>query len=113
VFEDLEVPTHKTKNFLNFFNQLEDTKKLLIVDDGPVNEKLKLATQNLHYVNLLPSIVSISFTRVASIIFLMEVIIITLLVDIFWGMLGWRVLEGRAYFSFLNYKHYKMFLKIN
>ncbi|RHN70695.1 putative ribosomal protein L4/L1e [Medicago truncatula] len=56
VFEDLEVPTHKTKNFLNFFNQLEDTKKLLIVDDGPVNEKLKLATQNLHYVNLLPSI---------------------------------------------------------
>ncbi|KAL5075532.1 hypothetical protein RYX36_014516 [Vicia faba] len=56
VLEDLEVPTHKTKNFLNYFNQLEDTKKLLIVDGGPINEKLKLATQNLHYVNLLPSI---------------------------------------------------------
>ncbi|GAU41980.1 hypothetical protein TSUD_306860 [Trifolium subterraneum] len=56
VFEDLEVPTHKTKNFLNYFKQLEDTKKLLIVDEGPINEKLKLATQNLHYVNLLPVI---------------------------------------------------------
>ncbi|KAK2392190.1 50S ribosomal protein L4, chloroplastic [Trifolium repens] len=56
VFEDLEVPTHKTKNFLNYFKQLEDTKKLLIVDGGPINEKLKLATQNLHYVNLLPAI---------------------------------------------------------
>ncbi|KAG6695397.1 hypothetical protein I3842_09G095500 [Carya illinoinensis] len=35
VFDDLEVPTHKTKNLVNY---------------------LKLATQNLHYANVLPSI---------------------------------------------------------
>ncbi|KAK6269074.1 hypothetical protein QUC31_013234 [Theobroma cacao] len=56
VFEDLEVPTHKTKNIVNYVNQMEKTKKLLLVDGGPINEKLKLATQNLHYVNVLPSI---------------------------------------------------------
>ncbi|XVF27944.1 hypothetical protein REPUB_Repub14bG0153000 [Reevesia pubescens] len=56
VFEDLEVPTHKTKNIVNYVNQMENTKKLLLVDVGPINEKLKLATQNLHYVNVLPSI---------------------------------------------------------
>ncbi|GLU15584.1 hypothetical protein SLE2022_320610 [Rubroshorea leprosula] len=56
VFEDLEVPTHKTKNIVNYVEQMEDTKKLLLVDGGPINEKLKLATQNLHYVNVLPSI---------------------------------------------------------
>ena len=58
VFEDLEVPTHKTKYIANYLNQMEDTKKLLMVDGGPIQEKLKLATQNLHYVNVLPSIVS-------------------------------------------------------
>jgi ribosomal protein L4 len=58
VFEDLEVPTHKTKNIVNYVIEMENTKKLLVVDGGPINEKLKLATQNLHYVNLLPSIVS-------------------------------------------------------
>ncbi|KAG6776762.1 hypothetical protein POTOM_016550 [Populus tomentosa] len=56
VFEDLEVPTHKTKNIVNYVIEMENTKKLLVVDGGPINEKLKLATQNLHYVNLLPSI---------------------------------------------------------
>ncbi|XP_015059410.1 uncharacterized protein LOC107005352 [Solanum pennellii] len=56
VFEDLEIPTHKTKNIVNYFNQLENTKKLLVVDGGPISEKLKLATQNVHYVNVLPSI---------------------------------------------------------
>ncbi|XVF26101.1 hypothetical protein REPUB_Repub13aG0270800 [Reevesia pubescens] len=56
VFDDLEVPTHKTKNIVNYVNQMENTKKLLLVDGGPINEKLKLATQNLHYVNILPSI---------------------------------------------------------
>ena len=35
-----------------------DTKKVLLVDGGPVNDNLKLATGNLHYVNVLPSIVS-------------------------------------------------------
>lgn len=55
VFEDLEVPTHKTKNIVNYYNQMEDTKKLLLVD-GAIDEKLKLSTQNLHYVNVLPSI---------------------------------------------------------
>lgn len=78
VFEDLEVPTHKTKNIVNYFQQMEDTKKLLLVDGSPINEKLKLATQNLHYVNVLPSIVSFSFIRVASLIVQMEVTIITL-----------------------------------
>ncbi|GMH20072.1 hypothetical protein Nepgr_021913 [Nepenthes gracilis] len=56
VFEDLEVPTHKTKNIVNWFNQMEGSKKLLLVDGGPITEKLKLATQNLYYVNVLPSI---------------------------------------------------------
>ncbi|XP_027930689.1 uncharacterized protein LOC114186843 [Vigna unguiculata] len=56
VLEDLEVPTHKTKNIVNYYNQMENTKKLLLVDGGPIDEKLKLSTQNLHYVNILPSI---------------------------------------------------------
>ncbi|KAB1201552.1 50S ribosomal protein L4 [Morella rubra] len=56
VFEDLEVPTHKTKNMVNYVMQMENTKKLLLVNGGPIDEKLKLATQNLHYVNVLPSI---------------------------------------------------------
>uniref|UniRef100_A0A2P2JVQ9 Large ribosomal subunit protein uL4m n=3 Tax=Rhizophora mucronata TaxID=61149 RepID=A0A2P2JVQ9_RHIMU len=56
IFDDLEVPTHKTKNIVNYVKQLEDSKKLLLVDGRPIKEKLKLATQNLHYVNVLPSI---------------------------------------------------------
>ncbi|KAL5775281.1 hypothetical protein ACOSP7_012838 [Xanthoceras sorbifolium] len=56
VFEDLEIPTHKTKHIVNCYKQMESTKKVLLVDGGPINEKLKLATQNLHYVNVLPSI---------------------------------------------------------
>lgn len=58
VFDDLEVPTHKTKNIVSYVNQMEETKKVLLVDGGPIDDKLKLATQNLHYVNVLPSIVS-------------------------------------------------------
>ncbi|KMT05649.1 hypothetical protein BVRB_7g167840 [Beta vulgaris subsp. vulgaris] len=56
VFDDLTVPTHKTKNIVNWVDEMEDSKKLLLVDDGPISEKLKLATQNLHYVNVLPSV---------------------------------------------------------
>ncbi|XP_077233012.1 uncharacterized protein LOC143874528 isoform X1 [Tasmannia lanceolata] len=56
VFDDLDVPNHKTKNIVNYVAQMENTKKLLVVDGGPINENLKLATQNLHYVNVLPSI---------------------------------------------------------
>ncbi|KAL6975942.1 hypothetical protein U1Q18_024737 [Sarracenia purpurea var. burkii] len=56
VFDDLEVPTHKTKNIVNYVQQMENASKLLLVDGGPLSEKLKLATQNLHYVNILPSI---------------------------------------------------------
>ncbi|KAI3720095.1 hypothetical protein L6452_21005 [Arctium lappa] len=56
VFDDLELPDHKTKNIVSFMKQMEETKKLLLVDGGPIDEKLKLATQNLHYVNVLPSI---------------------------------------------------------
>lgn len=61
VFDDLSVPTHKTKYMANYVAQMEDTKKVLLVNGGPIDEKLKLATQNLHYVNVLPSIVSHSY----------------------------------------------------
>ncbi|KAL7606666.1 hypothetical protein Lser_V15G16415 [Lactuca serriola] len=56
VFEDLVLPTHKTKNIVSFANQMEESTKILVVDGGPIDENLKLATQNLHYVNVLPSI---------------------------------------------------------
>ncbi|KAG6513641.1 hypothetical protein ZIOFF_023974 [Zingiber officinale] len=56
VFEDLEVPSHKTKNIVNYLAQLENTRKVLLVDGGPIDDKLKLATRNLQYVNVLPSI---------------------------------------------------------
>ncbi|WOG83795.1 hypothetical protein DCAR_0102973 [Daucus carota subsp. sativus] len=56
IFDDLDVPTHKTKNIVNYLKHMENTKKLLLVDGGLINEKLKLSTQNLHYVNVLPSI---------------------------------------------------------
>ena len=39
---------------------MDDTKKVLLVDGGDIDKKLKLATQNLHYVNVIPSIVSVS-----------------------------------------------------
>ncbi|BFG27421.1 hypothetical protein CerSpe_136950 [Prunus speciosa] len=55
VFDDFEVPTHKTKNIVNYVQQMENSKKLLLVD-GILPEKLKLATQNLHYVNVLPAV---------------------------------------------------------
>ncbi|XP_057996611.1 uncharacterized protein LOC110668713 [Hevea brasiliensis] len=51
VFEDLEVPTHKTKNIVNYVNQMENTKKLL-VNGCPINEKLKLAGLNVHSILL-------------------------------------------------------------
>ncbi|KAL8549007.1 hypothetical protein ACS0TY_008043 [Phlomoides rotata] len=56
IFDDMELPSHKTKYIVNYVSQIETAKKLLLVDGGPINEKLKLATQNLHYVNVLPSI---------------------------------------------------------
>ncbi|KAL1209713.1 Large ribosomal subunit protein uL4c [Cardamine amara subsp. amara] len=56
VFDDLALPSHKTKNIVNYYNQMENTKKVLVVEGGPIDEKLKLATQNLHYVNIIPSI---------------------------------------------------------
>ena len=58
IFEDLEVPSHKTKNIVQYIRQMDDTKKVLLVDGDDIDKKLKLATQNLHYVNVLPSIVS-------------------------------------------------------
>lgn len=65
VFEDLEIPTHKTKNIVNYVKQMENTKKVLVVDGGPISDKLKLATQNIHYVNVLPSIVSCIISSVS------------------------------------------------
>ncbi|XP_039145016.1 50S ribosomal protein L4 isoform X2 [Dioscorea cayenensis subsp. rotundata] len=56
VFEDLDIPSHKTKNIVNYISQMENTKKVLLVDGGPINDNLKFATGNLHYVNVLPSI---------------------------------------------------------
>ncbi|CAN8271050.1 unnamed protein product [Cochlearia groenlandica] len=56
VFDDLTLPSHKTKNIVNYYNQMENTKKVLVVDGGTIDEKLKLSTQNLHYVNIIPSI---------------------------------------------------------
>lgn len=56
IFDNLDVATHKTKYIVNYVNEMENTKKVLLVDGGPIDEKLKLATQNLHYVNVLPSI---------------------------------------------------------
>ncbi|KAG2323590.1 hypothetical protein Bca4012_059069 [Brassica carinata] len=34
---------------------MENKKKVLVVEGCSIDEKLKLATQNLHYVNILPS----------------------------------------------------------
>ncbi|KAM0898240.1 hypothetical protein ACQ4PT_022047 [Festuca glaucescens] len=56
IFEDLEVPSHKTKNIVQYIKQMDDTKKVLLVDGGDIDKKLKLATQNLHYVNVIPSV---------------------------------------------------------
>ncbi|XP_020676593.2 uncharacterized protein LOC110095401 [Dendrobium catenatum] len=56
VFEDLAVPSHKTKNIVNYVSLMENTKKVLLVDGGIIDNQLKLATRNLHYVNVLPSI---------------------------------------------------------
>ena len=64
VFEDLEIPSHKTKNIVSYYNLMVDTKKLLLVDGDEINEKLTLATQNIHYVNVLPSIVSINLVLI-------------------------------------------------
>jgi len=41
---------------VQYIGQMDDTKKVLLVDGGDINKILKLATQN--YVNVLPSIVS-------------------------------------------------------
>ncbi|VFQ77237.1 unnamed protein product [Cuscuta campestris] len=56
VFEDMDIPSHKTKNIVSYVQKMENTKKVLLVDGGPISENLKLATQNLHYVNVLPSV---------------------------------------------------------
>lgn len=89
VFEDLEVPTHKTKNIVNYVNQMEDIKKLLLVDGGPIHENLKLATQNLHYVNVLPSIVSCDSILIPLNEFLKRVIV--LLFFLFYWALFWGI----------------------
>lgn len=56
IFEDLGLPSHKTKYVVGAVSEMEDAKKVLLVDGGPINTNLKLATQNIHYINVLPSI---------------------------------------------------------
>lgn len=56
VFDTLDLATHKTKQVADYVSKLENCKKVLLVAGGPVNKKLALATQNLHYANVLPSI---------------------------------------------------------
>ncbi|KMZ72677.1 50S ribosomal protein L4 [Zostera marina] len=56
VFENFDIATHKTKHIASCMSQMDDVKKVLLVDDDSINEKLKMATKNLHYVNVLPSI---------------------------------------------------------
>ncbi|KAJ8480578.1 hypothetical protein OPV22_024305 [Ensete ventricosum] len=52
------VPSYKTKNIVNYVAQMENKKKVLCwwMEEGPIDEQLKLATRNLQYVNVLPSI---------------------------------------------------------
>ena len=52
--------SHKTKKqcAIQYIGQMDDTKKVLLVDGSDIDKKLKLATQHLHYVNVLPSILS-------------------------------------------------------
>ncbi|CAA7400169.1 unnamed protein product [Spirodela intermedia] len=56
IFEDLAMPSHKTKYVVTAVSQMENAKKVLLVDGGPIDSNLQLATQNIHYVNVLPSI---------------------------------------------------------
>ncbi|KAK6912548.1 Ribosomal protein L4/L1e, partial [Dillenia turbinata] len=53
VFEDLEVPSHKTKNIVNYVKEMENTKKVLLVDGGPINEKLKAVCGGLNVYSIL------------------------------------------------------------
>jgi len=46
----------RQKNIVQYIRQMDDSKKVLLVDGDDIDKKLKLATQNLHYVNVLPSI---------------------------------------------------------
>lgn len=64
VFEDFGIYRNKPKNIVNYVKQRrkkEKKKKILLVDGGPISEKLKWATKNLHYVTVLPSSVSCTF----------------------------------------------------
>ncbi|KAH9317950.1 hypothetical protein KI387_019719, partial [Taxus chinensis] len=56
IFDNLELPSHKTKEVVKYVSELDNCKKVLLVDGGPINQNLHRATQNLHYVNVLPSI---------------------------------------------------------
>ncbi|XP_078446938.1 ribosomal protein L4/L1 family [Wolffia australiana] len=56
IFEDLALPSHKTKYVVSAVSEMENVKKVLLVDGGPIDTNLKLATQNIHYINVLPSI---------------------------------------------------------
>jgi len=56
VYETWNLATRQKKHCA--IGQMDDTKKVLLVDGGDIDKILRLATQNLHYVNVLPSIVS-------------------------------------------------------
>ena len=64
VFEDFGIYRNKPKNIVNYVKQKqkkEKKKKILLVDGGPISEKLNLATKKLRYVTVMPSSVSCNF----------------------------------------------------
>jgi hypothetical protein len=64
---------------------MDGTKKVLLVDGGDMDKKLKLATQNLHYVNVLPLIVSGSLIHASLILDYMYALHVVLLPQSFWS----------------------------
>lgn len=55
VFENVEPPSSRTKDMVQFLSEMEEAKRVLFVDDcEKMNETLVRATSNLHYANVLP-----------------------------------------------------------
>lgn len=64
VFEDFGIYRNKPNNVVNYVKERmkkEKKKKILLVDGGPISKKLKLATERLRCVTVMPSSVSRTF----------------------------------------------------